>query len=79
MKIRNAILLILLTQLFIGCCDTNKIEIKFSGLESRALIFDGINPVVVDEQNPIDKEDLVIELLINGFEEIASNQRYKKK
>lgn len=78
MKIRNTILFILLTQLFVGCCDTNKIEINFSGLETRALVFDGINPVVVDEQNPIDKDDLVIELLINGSEEMASNQRFNK-
>lgn len=75
MNIRNIVLLMLLAQLIIGCCDTNTYEVTISGLESRALIFDGNNPIVVDEQSPIDKEDLVIELLIAEFESIASSEQ----
>ena len=60
-KIKNIITFILLAQLIIGCCDTNTYEVTISGLESRALIFDGNNPVEIDEKAPTDKEDLVIE------------------
>lgn len=75
MNTRNIFLLILLTYLVIGCCDTNTYEVTISGLESRALLFDGDIPVVVNEENPIAKEDLVIEVLINEFETIASNEK----
>jgi hypothetical protein len=77
MKIKNIITFILLAQLIIGCCDTNTYEVTISGLESRALIFDGNNPVEIDEKSPIDKEDLVIELLITELESIASSEQIK--
>lgn len=77
MNIRNLILLMLLSYLISGCCDSNTYEVTISGLESRALIFDGNNPVVVDEQSPIDKENLVIELLITELESIASSKQNK--
>ena len=63
-----------LTQLITGCCDTNTFEVAITGLETRALLFNENNPVVVDEETPIAKDDLGIELLINEFETVASNE-----
>lgn len=72
---RKVILLLFLTQLIIGCCDTNTFEVTITGLETSPLLFDGNIPVVVDEESTIAKEDLVIEVLITEFETIASNEK----
>jgi hypothetical protein len=47
-----------------GCCDTRTYGISVSGIGSRAFTFDGNIPVIVNEQDPIEKEELVIELQI---------------
>lgn len=75
---KKVILLLLMTQLIMGCCDTNTYEVTITGLETRALLFDGNIPVMVDEENPIAKEDWVIEVLITRFETLASNEKRNK-
>jgi hypothetical protein len=72
---RKIFLLLFLTQLITGCCDTNTFEVAITGLETGALLFDGNTPVVVEEENPIAKEDWVIEVLITRFETIVSNEK----
>ncbi|NQZ78593.1 MAG: hypothetical protein HRT61_21140, partial [Ekhidna sp.] len=62
----------------VGCCDSDTYEVSISGLSTRALAFDGINAIEVEEENPIDKEDLVIELLVLENEKVASNDQSKE-
>lgn len=42
-------------------------------MESSAWILDDNNIIQFDQQNPIDKEDLIIEVLFTNFEEIILN------
>jgi hypothetical protein len=50
-----------------------------SGLETRAVSFDGNDQILIDERTPVNKEDLVIELLVNEFDEIALSEQAKSK
>lgn len=75
----NVFLLIFLMQLMVACCDEETYEVTITGMESRALISDGIDFIEFDTQNPIDKEELIIEVLITEVEEISSNEPFKKE
>lgn len=79
MNIKTLLLLLFFSHFLHGCCDTNSYDVLISGLETRALIFDGNDQIIIDEQTSIDKEDLVIELLINEFEEIALSEEAEAK
>jgi hypothetical protein len=75
----NFFLLIFLMQMLISCCGEETYEITITGMESRALISDGLNFIAFDTQKPIDKEALIIEVLITEVEEITSTEPFKKK
>lgn len=75
---RNVLLLLFLIQLITSCCNEDTYEVTITGLESRPLIVDGNNFIEFDDQTPIDKEDLIIDVLINEVEKIASSRLYKR-
>ena len=79
MKFFKFFLLLVLCQFFVSCCNNNTYEVTISGIESRPLLFDNNIPVIVDEKNTINKEDLVFELIIKESELIVSNKSHIKE
>lgn len=78
-KISNAFLLMFMMQLMLACCPDKTKEVTINGVKSRALILDGINYVEFDKQNPINKEDLIIEIILTEAEKIASSELNKSR
>lgn len=72
MKNRNVIPMILMALLMSACCSEPTYEITITGMESRALISDGVNVMEFDKQNSIDKEEFIIEIDIIEQEKIVS-------
>lgn len=72
-RIRNIILLTLVLQVLVACCRADTYEITITALDSRALILEGGNFVEVEEETTLDKEDLILELLVIEVEEIVLN------
>ncbi len=77
-KIKKALLFPILISLMTACCPVETIEIFITDMETRALILDGINYVEFDQENPIDKEDLIIEVAFIEDEFIVSNTPLQK-
>lgn len=71
-KIQFVFFLIFGSQCMIACCDEETFEVRITGMESRALILDGINAVEVNSQNPIDKEDLILEASFIEVQELVT-------
>jgi hypothetical protein len=58
----------------IACCSEPTYEITIIGIESRALISDGINVMEFDKQNSIDKDEFTIEIDIIEQEKIVLSE-----
>lgn len=75
MKIRHVLLMIVLAQLMMACCNEPTYLITITGIESRALIFDEENQAIeFDPQKPIGKDELLLEIRFIEREEIASTE-----
>lgn len=73
MKIRRILPVVLLAQLMMACCNEPTYLITITGIESRALIFDQDNQAIeFDSQNPIGKDELLIDIRFIEKEKIAS-------
>lgn len=66
-------------QFIISCCPNETFQNTITGVSSRTLILDGINYVEVTNQDTIDKEDLLLEILMQGNQVLSSVFKDVKK
>jgi len=66
-------------QFIISCCPNETYQNTITGVSSRTLILDGINYVEVTNQDTIDKEDLLLEILLQGNQVLSSVLKDVKK
>ena len=78
-KVSHVFVLIFAVQLLTACCDDETIEITITGMESRALTLDGFRFVEIDNQTPINKEDLILEVLFTQVQGVASCACHQKQ
>lgn len=72
--VKKLILTISMTPLLIACCNEETYEVSISGMESRALVLDGIDFIAYEPESAINKEELLIEVLIKETEQITSTE-----
>jgi hypothetical protein len=79
-RLKTVLLFLFVFPLMTACCNEETYEVTITGVETRALILDENGFFTeFDLQNPIDKEDLLIEVTFTEIEEIASIQGMDKK
>jgi hypothetical protein len=70
--VRTLLLIFSIIPILFACCNEDTYEVTITGMESRALVLDGNNYKEFDVESPINKEDLLIEVLIIETERITS-------
>lgn len=78
-KIVITLALIYSIQFIISCCPNETYQNTVTGVSSRTLILDGINFVEVTNQDTINKEDLLLEVLLQGSQVLSSVFKDVKK
>lgn len=79
-RLKTVLLFLFVLPLMTACCNGETLEVTITGVETRALILEENGFFTeFDLQNPIDKEDLLIEITFTGIEEYTSIQGMEKK
>ncbi|MAD96360.1 MAG: hypothetical protein CMB99_03440 [Flavobacteriaceae bacterium] len=77
-RLKKILLFFICIPLLTACCSEEVYRVSITGLQTRSLLLDGNRFVDFDKQNPIDKEDLLLEVTINELEELTLNERQEK-
>ncbi len=75
---KKIFLFLICIPLLTACCSQETYQVSITGLQTRSLLLEGNRFVDFNKQNQINKDDLLIEVLIDELEELTFKETQKE-